>query len=101
MEITDIKSGTKENKRVSKKKYEALHVDIANFLPDYQYSCMNPGYRKVFLAELGINENEFRNILEQPTFKPIEKQVQFWNYEKVEKLFNAEKDTHELRTQMN
>jgi len=45
-------------------------------------------------------ENEFRKILEQPTFKPIEKQLHFWNYEKVEKLFNAEKDTHELRKQI-
>lgn len=54
----------------------------------------------MFIVAPSKRENEFRNILEQPTFKPIEKQVQFWNYEKVEKLFNAEKDTHELRTQM-
>lgn len=54
----------------------------------------------MFVVAPSKREKEFRNILEQPTFKPIEKQVQFWNYEKVEKLFNAEKDTHELRTQI-
>lgn len=54
----------------------------------------------MFIVAPSKRENEFRNILEQPTFKPIEKQVQFWNYEKVEKLFNAEKDTHELRKQI-
>ncbi len=46
-------------------------------------------------------ENEFNRILEQPTFKPIEKQVRFWAYEKVERLYAAEKDIHELRYQLN
>lgn len=55
---------------------------------------------KMFIVAPSRRENEFRNILQQPTFKPIEKQVQFWTYEKVERLFNAEKDTHELRTQI-
>jgi len=54
----------------------------------------------MFVVAPAKREREFRNILEQPTFKPIEKQVQFWNYEKVEILFNAEKDTHELRKQI-
>ena len=53
----------------------------------------------MFVVAPSKRENEFRKILEQPTFKPIEKQVHFWNYEKVEKLFNAEKDTHELSKQ--
>jgi len=55
----------------------------------------------MFVVAPARRENEFKNILEQPTFKPIEKQVQFWNYEKVEKLFNAERETHDLRTQIN
>lgn len=55
----------------------------------------------MFVVAPARRENEFRNILEQPTFKPIERQVQFWNYEKVEKLFNAERETHDLRTQIN
>lgn len=38
----------------------------------------------MFIVAPSKRENESRNILEQPTFKPIEKQVQFWNYEKVE-----------------
>lgn len=54
----------------------------------------------MFIVAPSKREKDFRNILDQPTFKPIERQVQFWNYEKVEKLFNAEKDTHELRTQI-
>jgi len=54
----------------------------------------------MFVVAPSKRENEFRKILEQPTFKPIEKQLHFWNYEKVEKLFNAEKDTHELRKQI-
>jgi hypothetical protein len=54
----------------------------------------------MFVVAPAKRENEFKNILEQPTFKPIEKQVRFWNYEKVEKLFNAERETHDLRTQI-
>lgn len=54
----------------------------------------------MFVVAPSRRENEFKNILDQPTFKPIEKQVHFWNYEKVEKLFNAERETHELRTQI-
>jgi hypothetical protein len=55
---------------------------------------------KMFIVAPSRRENEFNKILEQPTFKPIEKQVSFWNYEKVEKIFNAEKDTNELRQQL-
>jgi len=54
----------------------------------------------MFIVAPSKRENEFRNILQQPTFKPIENQVKFWNYEKVEKLFNAEKDINELRSQV-
>ena len=54
----------------------------------------------MFIVAPSKRENEFKKILEQPTFKPIEKQVQFWNYEKVEKLFNAERDIYELRDQL-
>lgn len=54
----------------------------------------------MFVVAPSRRENEFKNILKQPTFKPIERQVRFWNYEKVEKLFNAERETHDLRTQI-
>jgi len=64
---------------------------------------LNQEYVEKYIYVVGParRENEFKNILAQPTFKPIEKQVQFWNYEKVEKLFNAERETHDLRTQIN
>lgn len=54
----------------------------------------------MFIVAPSRRESEFRNILEQPTFKPIEKQVKFLDYEKVEKLFNAERETNDLRTQL-
>jgi len=54
----------------------------------------------MFVVAPAKRENEFKNILKQPSFKPIEKQVQFWTYEKVEKLFNSERETNELRSQL-
>lgn len=45
-------------------------------------------------------ENEFRKIMEQPTFKSISNQTLFWSFEKVEKLYNAEKEIHYLRKQI-
>ncbi|MCK4445785.1 MAG: hypothetical protein KAW56_01750 [Candidatus Marinimicrobia bacterium] len=45
-------------------------------------------------------ENEFYNIMEQPTFKPILKQVKFWTYEKVEKLYQSEKEISPLRAEV-
>ncbi|MBX3287817.1 MAG: hypothetical protein KF855_00605 [Acidobacteria bacterium] len=54
----------------------------------------------MFVVAPAKRENEFKNILKQPSFKPIEKQVQFWTYEKVEKLFNSERETFELRSQL-
>ena len=38
---------------------------------------------KMFIVAPSRRENEFRNIFEQPTFKAIQTQVQFWNYEKL------------------
>ena len=55
---------------------------------------------KMFIIAPQTRENEFRKIMLQPTFKPIEKQVMFWNYEKVEKLYQSEKETNELRSQI-
>ena len=55
---------------------------------------------QMFIVAPAKRENEFNNILKQPTFKPIEKQVQFLNYERVERLFNAEKETNELRRRL-
>lgn len=55
---------------------------------------------KMFIVAPSRRENEFKNIFEQPTFKAIETQVQFWNYEKVEKLYKSESETHDLRTQI-
>lgn len=55
---------------------------------------------KMFIVAPKNRENEFTRILEQPTFKPIEKQVAFWTYEKVEKLYNAEKEITDLRNQV-
>lgn len=54
----------------------------------------------MFIVAPSKRENEFKNILRQPTLKPIENQVRFWNYKKVEKLFKAEKDIYELRRQV-
>lgn len=55
---------------------------------------------KMFIIAPQTRENEFKKIMLQPTFKPIEKQVVFWNYEKVEKLYQSEKETNELRNQI-
>lgn len=55
---------------------------------------------KMFIVAPKTRENEFKRILEQPTFKPIEKQVSFLNYEQVEKQFNSEKETTDLRNQL-
>lgn len=55
---------------------------------------------KMFIVAPAKRENEFRNILQQPTFKPIETQVEFCNYEMVEKLFNSERDIFKLRDRL-
>jgi hypothetical protein len=55
---------------------------------------------KMFIVAPSRRENELKNIFKQPTFKPIEERVQFWNYEKVEKLFKSESETHGLRNQI-
>lgn len=45
-------------------------------------------------------ENEFKNIMKQPTFRPISKQTLFWSYDKVEKLYNSEQEIYFLRSEL-
>lgn len=55
---------------------------------------------RMFIVAPSKRENEFKNIFKQPTFKPIAELVRFWTYEKVEKLFKAESETSDLRSQL-
>jgi hypothetical protein len=45
-------------------------------------------------------ESEYLRIMQQPSFKPLMNQTNFWSYETVEKLFNSEKEIHTLRSQL-
>ena len=45
-------------------------------------------------------ENEFNRIMEQPSFKPIYNQTIFYSYDKIERLYNSEKEIHSLRNQI-
>jgi hypothetical protein len=55
---------------------------------------------KMFIIAPQTRETSFIKIMQQPTFKPLVKQVLFWNYEKVEKLYQSEKETNALRSQI-
>lgn len=55
---------------------------------------------RMFIVAPSKRENEFRNIFKQPTFQPIGEQVRFLTYDKVEKLFKSESETHDLRSQL-